>query len=449
MGIAVLPTVIKLSQTLSKLSIGLEKHPEILAEMTRRSSLTQTNSETQERVTLVESSANTIREAFSKCLSERAGNLQTGLTAEGKPDGRRIGIYPCANLCLRLFFHCHKIRSAEQIFGNIYQQSPPLEAYPASQRVTFLYYLGLYQFANNHFIRAIKALQAAYQQCTAQLPRQRRRILVPLIAANVCLGRFPSRALLSRPEAEGLDKVFLPLCNAIRLGDLATFRTLTDIDTLTGTWMLKYRILLQITNRCEVVLWRSLARRTFLLRGFHGGDDTSGPRRAPTLNLWDVHALVEALEALASSSSNDDYVDPDLDGASDGGDFYGYDDDDNPDAADDLDAAQFDGAGDVTADGRRARVSIAEVEAGVASLVRQGLLKGYLSHKHRKFVITGAKGKSALDVGFPAVWPLLSARAADEEVPGWVHAGQGGLGARAKMGGQVIRRSNVAPVGMG
>jgi hypothetical protein len=239
MGIVVLPTVIRLSQTLAKLSIGLEKHPEILAEMTRRSSMTRgTSSETQERVTLVESSANTIREAFSKCLSERAGNVQTGRNAEGKPDGKRVGIYQCANLCLRLFFHCHKLRSAEQIFGNIYQQSPPLAAYPAAQRVSFLYYLGRYHFANNHFSRAIKTLGAAYGQCRSEFVRQRRRILIPLIAANVCMGRFPSRALFSRPEAHGLDKVFIPLCNAIRLGDLASFHILTDLDHFVGTWLL-------------------------------------------------------------------------------------------------------------------------------------------------------------------------------------------------------------------
>lgn len=123
-GLVVLPTVISLSRTLARLAIGLDKRPDLIAHLTKRES-SAGNEEAGERVTLVESSANVIREAFKKCLSERSGNA-SGIDSNGKPEGRRIGIYSTANLCLKLFFHCRKLRSAEQIFGNIYQQSPPL-----------------------------------------------------------------------------------------------------------------------------------------------------------------------------------------------------------------------------------------------------------------------------------------------------------------------------------
>lgn len=174
-------------------------------------------------------SANVIREAFKKCLSERSGNA-SGIDTNGKPEGRRIGIYLTANLCLKLFFHCQKLRSAEQIFGNIYSQSPPLALFPSSQRVTFLYYLGRYLFANGHYFRAQLALQAAYDQCHSHCVKQRRLILIYLITSNIILGRFPSLKLLSRPEAAGLQQKFRPICSAIKLGDLASFRRLVDLN---------------------------------------------------------------------------------------------------------------------------------------------------------------------------------------------------------------------------
>ncbi|KAL9118871.1 MAG: hypothetical protein Q9187_004571, partial [Circinaria calcarea] len=243
--------------------------------------------EAVERVTLVESSANVIREAFKKCLSERSGNA-SGLDSSGKPEGRRVGIYICANICLKLFFHCRKLRSAEQIFGNIYQQSPPLSRFPASQRVTYLYYLGRYHFANNHFFRAQLALQAAYDQCHSRCIKQRRRIIAYLIPSNIILGRFPSSQLLQRPEAEGLGIFFLPLCQAIRKGNQLMFQKILDLDSDGASWFLRNRILFQLRNRCEVLVWRSLARKTFLISGFKG----DATRKAPSLDLEDLHTLV-------------------------------------------------------------------------------------------------------------------------------------------------------------
>ena len=293
-GLVVLPTVISLSRILARLAIGLDKRPDLIAHLTRREP-NAGGEEAGERVTLVEDSANVIREAFKKCLSERSGNA-SGLNSQGKPEGRRIGTYLTANLCLKLFFHCRKLRSAEQIFGNIYQQSPPLSSFPTSQRVTFLYYLGRYHFANNHFYRAQLALQAAYDQCHAKCPKQRRLILIYLITSNLILGRFPSARLLNRPEAQGLKEKYAPFCRCIALGDLATFRRFTDLKSNTAEWFLQKRILLQIANRCEVLVWRSLARRTYMLSGFQG--DTAN-RRAPTMDLQDMLILAVMLERRA------------------------------------------------------------------------------------------------------------------------------------------------------
>lgn len=431
MGGVVLPTVISLSRTLARLAIGLDKRPDLIAHLTRRESVAGSE-EAGERVTLVESSANVIREAFKKCLSERSGNAQ-GIDSNGKPEGKRIGIYLTANICLKLFFHCKKIRNAEQIFGNIYQQSPPLALFPASQRVTFLYYLGRYLFANNHFYRAQLTLQAAYNQCHTRCPKQRRLILVYLITSNIILGRFPSVQILQRPEAEGLGDKFLPICRAIAKGDLSTFRNLLSLDNNNADWFISCRILLQLRNRCEILVWRSLARKTFLLSGTQGGGQGDGSKRAPTLDLDALLTLSVFLEKRAPNSEvgltsgnsqvnghshTNGYVDPDL-----------------------RDAVELTGPDLPT---------MAAIESVISSLIEQGLLHGYISHRLLRFAIMGAKTKGALQAGFPNVWETIKSKA-DNEVPGWVKEEENGAvtgGLARKAGpGMVVNLSGARPAG--
>lgn len=402
--------------------------------------------EAGERVTLAEGSANLIREAFKKCASERSGNA-SGLDNNGKPEGRRTGIYLMANVCLKLFFHCRKLRSAEQIFALIYQQSPPLSLYPAAQRTTFLYNLGRYHFANNHFYRAQLALQAAYSQCHRQATNQRRLILIYLIASNIILGRFPKPQIYQKPEARGLRERFEPICRALIKGDIASFRTLTDVDNPFTSWFLRRRILLQVTNRCEVVLWRSLARRTFLLSG-NRGDATN--RKAPTLSIEDVFTLAVFLEKRArgigvvksdvstnrkpnaGEHTNSIFIfpptpadTPPAQADDNAEEHHGYVD---PDLLDCVDPPGPD------------LPTLETVESMIASLVDQDLLHGFISHSQKRFAITGAKNTSPLVVGFPVVWTTLKAKM-DDEVPGWVKEGQ------KRGGGTVMHLSGARPVG--
>ncbi|KAL8819744.1 MAG: hypothetical protein Q9223_001901 [Gallowayella weberi] len=446
-GLIVLPTVISLSRTLSKLAIGLDTRPDLVANLTSREATVDTE-EAGERVTLAEGSANLIREAFKKCASERSGNA-SGLDNNGKPEGRRTGIYLMANVCLKLFFHCRKLRSAEQIFALIYQQSPPLSLYPAAQRTTFLYYLGRYHFANNHFYRAQLALQAAYDQCHRQAIKQRRLILIYLITANIILGRFPKPHVYQRSEAQDLRKRFEPIYRALAQGNIASFRKLTDINNPSTSWFLHRRILLQITTRCEVILWRSLSRRTFLLSG-NRGDATN--RKAPTLSIEDVFHLATFLEKRALGTGVENSVDvstrqnpitanhtnsififpptaadtaPAQQATPISAEHQGYID---PDLVDSVDPPGPD------------LPTMETVESMIASLVDQDLLHGFISHSQKRFAITGAKNASPLAVGFPNVWATLKAKM-DEEVPGWVTEGQ------KRGGGTVMHLSNARPIG--
>ena len=111
MGLVVLPTVLKYSKLLTKLTIGLDNRPELVAEL-RRQSLGGGNIDDAEKPSLVEESANVIREAFSKCMNDRTGG---GIGKTSKPEGKRIGIYATANMCLKLFIQVRSLISFPRI----------------------------------------------------------------------------------------------------------------------------------------------------------------------------------------------------------------------------------------------------------------------------------------------------------------------------------------------
>ncbi len=477
-GVVILPTVLYLSKVLAKLALGLDKRPELVAQLMKEHD-TGDSEGIKERVTFVEDAANTIREAFIKCLSDKSGSGGFGRNAA--PEGKRIGIYKTGNLCLKLLFQCRKLSSATTMFVSIDAQSPLLSHYPAPQRVTYLYYLGRYLFANNHFFRAQLVLQAAYDQCHAQALGHRELILVYLIASNICLGRFPSSKLLLRRDAARLAKHFLPLCRIIALGDLCGFEEHLSLNSPHGRWLLQKRLLLQLRNRCEILVWRSLARRVFIEVGFPGGDDNKTPflrlhllqAAAQWLNVRKLKLPPTIPVANVQSSSSPFRDNSDMQ-------FYTDQDQRAPEAVD----SEFAGMEDVAAETgfdlesgtyigpsekerehlasngahpkhpkRQQHPTIDEVESIMASLIQQDLMVGFLTHNNPRYAIPGAKTRGALAVGFPSIWPVIKARKQGDQVPGWVKEDDTSNvfsgGAFGGGGGRVVNLSGARPVGVG
>ncbi|WEW62028.1 hypothetical protein PRK78_007528 [Emydomyces testavorans] len=491
-GVIVLPTALYLCKVLAKFAIGLDRRPELIAHLLREGADAEGATE---KVTLVEKSANVVREAFIKCLTDRAGT-------PGKPEGKRIGIYLMANLCLKLLFKCGKLRNAEQMFASINAQSPPLSYFPASQRVTYLYYLGRYLFSNNLFYPAQTVLQSAYDQCHKQAFSQRRLILTYLIPCNIILGRIPSTILLQRPECEGLRDKFLPLCQIIARGDVLAFRAYLAADSPGGEWFAQKGILLQLRNRCEILVWRSLARKVFLFAGFHG-DPKLQSQRGPPPFLY-LHRLEAAVRWLESRATQQNHLVAANDTSSKSGlVFFPSDSDFSPDGGDSTSDANcedyikptgyFDSSGEwvhVTgpeslpepnltdscliddgsgetfayimgteqdtdaADPDAPSPLMRDLECILASLLTQDLMRGYLTHKNPRYAIPGARVKGALPTGFPNVWQTIYARESeDDQVPGWVKPpnpfGGGGVGrggGAAGMGGRVVNLSGAKPI---
>ncbi|KOS18016.1 PCI domain-containing protein [Escovopsis weberi] len=423
-GSMLLQVSMSLSETLARLTMTLNRRPDL----TRRLRVVDDDS----RKSVAESSAEIIQKIFTTCLTDRTGNRTS------RPEGKRVGVYMFANLVLKLLFACRRTQLAKMIFVNIESISPPLSLYPAAQRVTFLYYLGRFNFSNHHYRRAALCLEQAYLQTPRALASHRANILAYLVPANMLLGRFPSPALLARPESRALGPVFRPLCLAARAGNFPLFQAHLAAHE---PWLLERGLLVPLASRMRPLLWRALARKTFLLTYVPPADASS--RRAATLDLADLHAA-----ALFCQRRIEGWLPlPPLGPGGPGGNqrprpaphanpllvkavknsVHGL-----PPAADgDTSLAPPPGGP------RRLRPNEGlvwgnaaptpdDVEMAVAALVEQGLMHGFVAHSQARFAIIGAKAKgSPVLAGWPNVWQTIRDRRHHgdfdmDEVPGWV-----------------------------
>lgn len=425
-GILVLPTLIGYAQIFARLAIALDRQPELAQVALAHSN----NDKSDKAESLAEKAANVVRQGFLTCLSDR--NTVPGGIKEGRPDGKKIGVYKMANVCLKILFQSNKLDNCSMIFKNIDAASPPLHFYPAGDRVTYLYYLGRYHFISNNFYQAQMVLQQAYTDTPTHqnFMKQRRLILLYLLVANLILGRFPSERVYSRPEAIYFREIFQPITQAIRKGDLEAFQRMMSLDL---SWeyaakLCRWKVFYQIANCCEIHVYRSLYRRVFLLAGKQPGPMDRAP---PSLDLNAVVIAAAFLEDRASAAPTQTqakgwsfslqriptppaYIDPDFEGMESAAPYV----------------HQFD---------------IEEIEGLCASLILEGLISGYISPKLKKLAILGAKkAGSPVKAGFPNLWQILSTKkreqAGGDDVEGWVKTQQAG-------GGKVVRLASARPAG--
>lgn len=82
---------ISLSEALSKVVMMLNRHPELMK--SRRAVAGEEDSKG-----MVEQSADILQKIFASCLTDRTP------PKDGKPDGKKVGVYIFANLVLKLLF---------------------------------------------------------------------------------------------------------------------------------------------------------------------------------------------------------------------------------------------------------------------------------------------------------------------------------------------------------
>ena len=89
-----LQTSMSLSESLSKLVMGLNRQPQLLAQIQGDT----TGEESGERKSIVELAADIIQKIFTSCLTDRSS------TRWSQPKGKKVAVYLFANLTLKLLF---------------------------------------------------------------------------------------------------------------------------------------------------------------------------------------------------------------------------------------------------------------------------------------------------------------------------------------------------------
>lgn len=419
---------INVSRSLATLTGTLHTREDLVALMEERRI---GQSAEEEDKSVVELTAEIITKIFTTCLNDRSS------ARFAQPTGKKTAVYKLANLVLKLLFMSQKTRPAQQLFTQLATLSPPLRYYPASQRVTYLYYLGRFNFINSHFLRAAAALQSAYVQTSPSFTSHRTKILIYLIPANLLVGRLPSQTLLSRPEATQLAPIFEPLGYAMRLG---SFVLLSQVIAEHEPFFFAHGLLFALTTRLKPIIWRSLARRTFQLTWSPnegpGTMEQDGPRRAATLDLADLVAtatyqqrILEGYIPVPGSQVLLSRPHPKPPGI-------------NPVFMRAVANAAFSGSQTTStlvapAGGKpkmlrplegvlngNLPVTSEHVEWIVAGLVQSGWMKGYMAHAQGKFAVSGVKQKNgnAVAAGWPTVWEVVNEGRpmAKVTVPGWI-----------------------------
>ena len=240
---------------------------------------------------------------------------------------------------------------------------------------------------------------------------------------------------MSRPEAAGLFERFAPISRAIRSGDLTSFKRSLGPESGEEKWFFQKGILLTLLHRCEVLVWRSLARRVFLLTYQFPSDPNS--KKAPTLDLMDLVAAAQYCQKVLEGWERPlNPISVMQGGRTHTNTMFMKPQDLAPSGVTtrSLNASQGILFGARMPD-------LLEIEAIVASLVQQGLLRGFIGHNQMKFAILGAKLRGgALKAGFPDVFEVIRARVELEgrhtEVPGWVQdERKGGMGGVVNLSG--------------
>jgi len=291
------------------------------------------------------------------------------------------------------------------MFTNLSTSGPALSLYPASQRVTFLYYLGRFNFDHGHYLRAHMCFEEAYRQCLPQFQKHRRQILTYWIPANLLLGRFPSWALLQRPEAAGFADIFLPICSALRSGNFVAFN---QALTLNRDWLWDKGFYLTFLYRLKPLVWRSFTRKTFLITWQGAGE---AGNRAASLSFEDLVTTASYVQKLlegyvpakpATRSRPPPHINTiflkAVTNSAAGGE------------AGESDSLLVPPPGGprrlMPSEGLifgNKRPDLENMESVVAGLVYSGLLNGFIARQQKRFAVEGAKkkGGNAVAAGWP------------------------------------------------
>ncbi|KAH6651061.1 hypothetical protein F5144DRAFT_558272 [Chaetomium tenue] len=235
--------------------------------------------ETNKRQKL-EDCARVLSRVFMVCQTDRAP----------LEESRKWGSYYIANLLLKTYFKLNSASLSKNILNSLRaggRDMPEFSAFPKSQRVTFKYHEGVLAFLEENYVLAEQCLTDALNLCHKDAKRNKELILTYLIPCHLIKSHtLPTEELLERFPR--LQKLFLPLCQCIKRGELHKF----DLALQEGEdEFVKRRIYLTLERGRDIAL-RNLLRKVFLARGFEEAKEGEKPARRTRVPVSEFAAAI-------------------------------------------------------------------------------------------------------------------------------------------------------------
>uniref|UniRef100_A0A060T0S2 ARAD1C15224p n=1 Tax=Blastobotrys adeninivorans TaxID=409370 RepID=A0A060T0S2_BLAAD len=152
----------------------------------------------------LEEATRTINRAFTLCLNDRNPVMDTS---------KKWGTYYFVGELFKIYFRLDKrplAKSALKVLQSMTKDLPPLEEYPKSHQVTYLYYWGVLMFIDEDYLVAEEKLERALQLCHKKAHKNQEQILLYLLPIKVLKGFAVSKQVWKKfPRLAALYKDIL------------------------------------------------------------------------------------------------------------------------------------------------------------------------------------------------------------------------------------------------
>lgn len=164
----------------------------------------------------LEEATRSINRSFTSCLNDRNPIME---------QSRKWGVYFFVGELFKIYFKLNKrslAKSVLKVLQNMQQQLPPLDSFPKSHVVTFLYYTGVLHFIDEAYDKAVERLTRALEVCHKKSKKNKEFILMYLIPARLLTSRHtPSDRIWN--TFNSMKHLYKDIVDAVLLGDLKKF----------------------------------------------------------------------------------------------------------------------------------------------------------------------------------------------------------------------------------
>lgn len=238
--------------------------------------------DTSDKNEKLQDAARTLQQMISVCRTDDSDLAES----------RKWGVISIANLLFKTYFRLNNVALTKNVIAILESPGvnlPPLSAFPKSHHCTFSYYRGVLDFLREDYAGAEAHLAEALSICHQDATHNREQILTYYIPAHMLTSQqLPSTALLKQHSS--LEKLFLPLCQAIKTGDLSAFdQALTDNEVE----LVRRRIYLTL-ERSRDLCMRNLFRKVFVNAGH---EETKDPKTGEITSIRRTRIRLDEFEA--------------------------------------------------------------------------------------------------------------------------------------------------------